>query len=213
MDRPLTVVVLVGLVVVAGCAGGADRTPEPIRGEATPATVSQSGLSSSGYEQVTVDSQRVNRTGTIDVSGDVEMTVNYQVRATAQQAVYRKSDAELPSVFALFSVPLVSPDSVDVSIDPMGDRPLSEVAARSQETYADFGDLEHVTNASVTLLGTETTLQKYATTADADGNTVDVYVYVAVVEHDGDVVRAVAVLPQEADDAEMVRTLLASAQH
>lgn len=213
MNRIFAVVALAGLVAIAGCAGGADRTPEPIRGDAAQATASQSGLSSAGYEQVSVDSVRVNRTGTIDVSGDVEMTVNYQVRATAQRALYRKSDADSPSVFALFSVPLVSPDSVDVTIDPMGDRTLSEVASRSQETYSDFGDLEHVTNESATLLGTDTTLQKYATSADTGGNTVDVYVYFAVVEHDGDVVRAVAVLPQDADDSEAVRTLLESAQH
>ena len=145
----------------------------------------------------------MNRTGTIDVAGDVEMTVGYRVRATARRAVYRTPERD----------PLVSPESIDLDIDPLGDRSTREVVALAQGVYADVGELEHVENGSATLLGTETTLSKYATTAVAGGSPVDVFVYVAAVRHGGDVVRAVAVVPRAADDQEAVRTLLAAADH
>lgn len=212
MVRTFTVVALACVVILAGCGGG-DRTPQPLRGEATAATAGQDALSAADYEQVAVESMQVNRSGTLDVSGDVELTVNYQIYATAQRATYEHSSTDSPSVFALLSVPLVSPDAVDVTLDPMGDRSLREVTDRAQPTYTNVGPLDHVSNKSATLLGTDTTLQKYATTAEADGSTVDVYVYIAVAEHNGDLIRAVAVLPQDADAPETVRTLLESAQH
>lgn len=213
MTRPLAAVVLTVLLVVAGCSGPGDRTPQPIEGTASPATVGGDALSSAGYEEVTVGSDRVNRTGTIDVSGDVELVVDYQARATAQRAVYRTTDSDPPSVFAVYSAPLVSPESVGVVIDPLGDRSTAEIVGRVQGIYADPGQLDHVENSSATLLGNETTLAKYATTATFEGSSVDVFVYVASVRHDGDVVRAVAVVPRDADDLGTVRSLLSAVDH
>lgn len=213
MRPPLAALVLAVLLVLAGCAGPGDRTPEPIEGSASRATVGDDGLSAAGYEEVTVEEDRVERRGTLDVSGDVELVVDYHVDATAQRAVYRDADADPPSVFALYSVPLVSPDQIDVRIDPLGDRSTADVAALAQGVYGEFGALEHVTNRTVSLLGSETTVANYRTTARSDGTSVDVSVYVAAVEHDGDVVRAVAVLPQADGDFDVVRTLLESTRH
>lgn len=213
MTRWAVPLLVAALLVVAGCAGPGDRTPEPIEGTASAATVGEAALSSAGYELVGVGADQVNRTGTIDVSGDVELTVDYRVDATAQRAVYRRAGAEAPAVFALHSAPLVSPDSVDVTLDPLGDRSAATVVTRAQDVYADVGSLDHVENTTATLLGTETTLAKDATTATADGERVEVFVYVALVRHRGDVVRAVAVLPRADDDPETVRSLLTAAEH
>jgi hypothetical protein len=100
-----------------------------------------------------------------------------------------------------------------VTLDPLGDRSAATVVTRAQDVYADIGSLDHVENTTATLLGTETTLAKDATTATADGERVEVFVYVALVRHRGDVVRAVAVLPRADDDPETVRSLLAAAEH
>lgn len=213
MLRPVTVVAVATLLVLAGCSGPGDRTPQPIEGTASQATVGEDGLATAGYEEVTVESDRVNRTGTLDVSGDVELRVDYRVRATAQRAVYRTTGGDAPSVFAVYSAPLVSPDAVAVTIDPLADRSTAEVATVVQATYGDFGEFDHVDDGSATLLGNETTLAKHATTAEVDGSTVDVFVYVARTEHGGDVVRAVAVVPRAADDPETLRTLLSALQH
>lgn len=213
MNRPLFVVALAALVALAGCSGPGDRTPEPIEGTAAPATVGADALAAAGYEAVAVEPDQVNRTGTIDVSGDVELNVQYRVRATARRAEYRSSGADPPSVFAVHAVPVVSPASVDTPIDPLGDRSTAEVVARAQRTYGDLGDLEGVENTTVTLLGTETTLATYATTAETGGARVDVFVSVASVEHEGDVVRAVAVVPRAAADGAPLGTLLDGVRH
>lgn len=213
VTRPLVAAALAALLVLAGCSGPADRTPEPIEGTASEATVGEDGLSTTGYETVVVESDRVNRTGTLDVSADVELQVDYQVRATAQRAVYRSTDGGPPSVFAVYSAPLVSPDSVAATIDPLGDRSTPDVVAIAQGVYGNVGELDHVENGSATLFGNETTLAKYATAAEADGSSVDVFVYVAAVEHEGDVVRAVAVVPRAADDPGAIRSLLSAVGH
>lgn len=213
MARPLVVLALVALLVLAGCGGPGDRTPQPLEDAASPATVEAGALSAANYQEARVDSDRVVRTGTIDVSGDVELSVNYRAEVTAKRAVYRHRDADPPAVFAVYSVPLVSPERVDITIDPLGDNSTAEVAARSQTTYSAFEGLEHVENTTTTALGNETTLRTYEATASADGATVDVFVYVATVEHDGDVLRAVAVLPRADDDPDTVSTLLDGVQH
>lgn len=213
MLRGVTAIALAVLLVLAGCSGPGDRTPEPIEGTASAATIDDDDLSAAGYERALVESRGVNRTGTIDVSGDVEMTVEYRVRATARRAVYRSTDGDLPSIVALYSVPLVSPDSVDATIDPLGDRSTAAVVGRVQGTYADVQSLEWVENRSVKLLGNETTLVEYATTAAVDGQSVDVVVSVARVRHAGDVVRVVVILPRDSADPTAVRRLLGAVQH
>lgn len=213
MSRGVTAVVLAAILLLAGCSGPGDRTPQPLEGTASAATVGDDALSAAGYERVAVESDRVNRTGTIDVSGDVELSVDYQVRATARRAVYRTPDRDPPSVFALYSAPLVSPDAVATTIDPLGDRSRRDVVGRVLGTDAGVGPLDHVENATVGFLGNETTLAKYATTATVDGSPVDVFVYVAAVRHGGDVVWAVAMVPRTDDDPEAVRQLVEGARH
>jgi len=213
MVRSPGAVLLAALLVVAGCSAPGDRTPQPLEGTATEATVGTEALSAGGFETAQVDARRVNRTGTLEVSGDVSLVVDYRVRATAQRAVYRSSGSDPPAVVAVHSAPLVSPDSVAATIDPLGDRSTAAVVERVQGVYGDLGTLEPLENGTATLLGNETTLARYGTTADVDGAAVEVVVYVAVVRHAGDVVRAVAVLPRAADDPATVRGLLSAVEH
>ncbi len=210
--RRTRVALLLTLVVLAGCnAGPGDRTPEPIEAEASAATVPEealpsSGLSESGREEVAVD-----RSGTLSVSGDVEMNLGYQVRATGWRTTYRLADGR--AVFGLYTVPLAEPERVDVRIDPLGDRSLPAIVATAQTTYSDPGDLERVQNRTATLLGTETTVEQFAGTATRDGETVAVTVHVTTVDHEGDRVRAVAVAPRGTDNWNQLRGLLENTAH
>ncbi len=214
MTRPSVVIVVALAIVLAGCGGdGGNRTPEPIEGTASTATVGGDALSETGYAEATDETTTVNRSGTLDVSGDVELTVNYRIIATGQRTVYRSDGSTPPAVFALLTVPVVSPDSVDVDLDPLGDRSTVEVVTRAQGTYRDFDEFERVRNRTVETLGAEVTLQEFATTATTDSGSVSVSVFIARVEHEGDVVRAVAVLPADAADPGVVRTLVSAIQH
>ena len=205
-------VLLLALVVLAGCnAGPGDRTPEPIKVSASEATVPAESVSGAGFSADGVEEVGVDRSGTLSISGDVEMDLGYQVRATGWRATYRASDSE--TVFGLYTVPMAEPERVDARIDPLGDRSLSEVVAGAQTTYGDPGDLEPVQNRSVTMLETETTIQQFAGTATRDGETVEVTVYVATVDHDSDRIRAVAVAPRGADDWDRLQGLFESVTH
>lgn len=210
--RHVRVALLLSLVVLAGCnAGPGDRTPEPIEAEASAATVPEGALSASGFSEGGREEIAVDRSGTLSVSGDVEMNLGYQVRATGWRTTYRSADGA--TVFGLYTVPLAEPERVDAQIDPLGDRSLSEIVAGAQTTYSDPGELERVQNRTVSILETETTVQQFAGRATRDGETVAVTVYVATVDHEGDRIRAVAVTPREADNWDTLRGLFENTAH
>lgn len=211
MRQGFALATLAVLVVLAGCSGGGGdggRTPQPIEANASQATVGADALSGTGFTEESVERVRVNRSGTLQISGDVQMSLGYQVRATGWRAVYR-SDA---AVFALYTVPLAKPERVAATIDPLGDRSLATVVDGAQDTY-DVGGLDHERNRTATVLGDERPVRQYAGSATADGESVDVTVHVATVEHDEDVVRAVAVTPVDAADWATVRELLGGVEH
>lgn len=210
--RHTWVVFVLVLVVLAGCnAGPGDRTPEPIEASASQATVGGGTLSAAGFSEVGVEETDVRRSGTISISGDVEMDLGYQVQATAWRAEYGSGDGV--SVFALYTVPMTQPERVDVRIDPLGDRSLADVVANAQSVYADPGEFEHVENRTVTALDSETTVQEYTATATREGSQTDVTVYVTRIDHESDRIRAVAVVPRDADSWETVRQLVENIEH
>jgi len=203
---------LVTLVVLAGCsAGPGDRTPEPIEAEASAATVPDSAVSAADFAESGREEVAVNRSGTLSISGDVEMDLGYQIRGTGWRSTYSSTDGK--TVFGLFAVPLAEPERVDAQIDPLGDRSLSDIVAAAQTTYSDPGELERVQNRTASVLGSETTVQQFSGTATRDGETVEVTVYVASVDHEGDRIRAVAVTPRGADDWNELRSLFENTTH
>jgi hypothetical protein len=206
------VILLLTLVVLAGCsAGPGDRTPEPIEAEASPATVSGGALSATEFSESGREEVDVDRSGTLSISGDVEMSLGYQVRATGWRTTYRAAEGK--TVFGLSAVPLAEPERVDVRIDPLGDRSLPDVVTAAQTTYSDPGELARVRNRTVSVLGTEETVQQFAGTATRDAETVEVTVYVATVDDDGDRIRAVAVTDREADHWNRLRRLFENIDH
>jgi hypothetical protein len=210
-NRPRLFLV-VALVVLAGCnAGPGDRTPEPIEADASAATVPDEAVSTAGFSRSSREEVAVNRSGTLSISGDVEMSIGYQIRATGWRTTYRSADGGM--VFGLYTLPLTGPERVDAQIDPLGDRSLSEVVAVAQTAYSEPGDFERVQNRTVSILGAETTVEEFAATATRDGETVEVAVYVASVDREGDRIRAVAVTPRGADDWSKLSGLFESTAH
>jgi hypothetical protein len=65
----------------------------------------------------------------------------------------------------------------------------------------------------VTVLGTETTVRQFSGTATRDGGTAEVTVYLAVVDHGSDRVRAVAVAPRDVEEWERLRPVFEDVSH
>ena len=179
--------------------------------EASQGTVAETALSEAGFTESSVERVAVNRSGTLQISGDVQMNLGYRVNATGWRAVYESSDGR--SAFGLYTVPQAKPDNVAATIDPLGDRSLGSIVGGAQDTYSDTSGLEHVQNRTATVLDSERTVQQYAGSATDNDESTDVTVYVATVDHDGDIVRAVAVVPADADDWSAVRPLFGGVQH
>jgi hypothetical protein len=212
MRRAWVALVLVAVLVLAGCnAGPGDRTPAPIEATASEATVPGGALSDAGFSASGVEEVQADRSDTLSVSGDVEMDLGYQVRATGWRAGYRSPDGG--TVFALYTVPLAEPERADAQIDPLGDHTTPEVVAEAQTGYSDPSGLEHERNRTVTVLGAETTVQQFSGTATRDGETAEVTVYLATVDHESDRVRAVGVEPRDVDSWETLRTLFENVSH
>jgi hypothetical protein len=164
MHRGWLLVVLAVTVALAGCGGAGDRTPEPIEATAAQATVDATTLSETGFTESAVEQVRVNRSGQLTISGDVNMD-------------------------------------------------LAAIVGGAQDTYSEPTDLEHARNRTTTVLGARRTVQQFSGTATAGGEPSDVTVSVATVEHDGDVVRAVAVTSAGTDDWPRLRGLFGGVTH
>lgn len=206
--------VLLAMVVVAGCGGGGQATPEAIVANASTATVGEDVAADAGYGNETVTQEAFTDTGRIAVSGDIEFETEYRLRGTAWSAIYRGSGSGSPSpVFALLAVPQVRPEAVDVAVNPLRDRSPTEIATRAQDTYGDIENVSHIANRSVTILGNETAVPTYEATATVDGQSVAVVVHLAMVRDGTDIVTAVAIHPEGATQGDAVVRLLEAIEH
>lgn len=111
------------------------------------------------------------------------------------------------------SVPEVRQDQVDIEIDPLPERTPTEIIELADTAYTDFDDVTHVENRSATFLGTDTTLRSFTATAQVDGSPVDVAIHVAKTRHEGDVVTAVAIQPENASDPTTMVALIDAIDH
>ena len=103
-------------------------------------------------------------------------------------------------------------------INPIGRAPLDELVDRVSDMAAEDDeeevDLEHVESVEITVLGTETDVEKYESTLESDDDELEVFVYVTRVGHEGDYVVAVGALPKllEAEEPALFE-MLAGIEH
>jgi hypothetical protein len=116
-------------------------------------------------------------------------------------------------VFRLVSTPAV--EVAGQSYNPVGDYSNDRLArfAAEQSGSLSAAGLERVSSRRVLVLGTETTVTKYATTTTIGGQEVDVFVHVTKVRDGDDYVVAIGVYPRAVDQESEVLTLLRSVEH
>ena len=202
---------LVGLLVVSsGCVGL--LTGETVEFESSPASVSDSALEETGYEQSIADEQTIERT--VDVAGQ-ERTI----RVTNHVRQYQRG-IDLGPVgevnagsFIVFSTPSasVAGQTLNPAASWSNERLVEEVASRNDQ----ISDVEFQRNRSVDALGESREVAVFSGTTTIEGQEVDVLIHLASFEHEGDVVVAVAVYPERIDDRESPRvdTLLGGLSH
>lgn len=208
----MAAVALVAVVALAGC-GGSGSAPETAVVEGSPATLPADATSEAGYESAGGTNRTVNTSVTLSISGDVRLDVTREVSATVPVRRYVRSTDAGAVRLSLVAVPLVRP----VPDRPEVRSPVDSTPARLATFLGADGDapaladatFDRVANGTVTLLGTETDLTVFETTADGT----DYLLATATVRHDGDEVSAVAVWPAAVDERDRLADLLAAVEH
>lgn len=203
----LTAVALAVLVALAGCG----MLTGDLSFSASPATVDDATLEDTGYEEANVSEQVVTRE--FSAAGQSK-----NVTVTNHVAMYERS-VDVPvlgeqraAVFGAFASPEVS--VLGQSFNPIEDYSDRELAALAQDQYSGLTVGDQVGTRSVTVLGKSANVTKFDGEAAIGGSTVDVYVHVTKVKHDGDFVVAIAIYPQALDgEQESVDELLAGLRH
>ena len=202
---------LVGVLVVSsGCTGLI--TGETVEFDSAPATVSDTALEETGYEQSMADEQTLERT--VTVAGQ-ERTI----RVTNHVRQYQRG-IDLGPVgevnagrFIAFSTPSasVAGQTLNPAASWSNERLVEEVASRNDQ----INDVEFQRNRSVDALGESREVAVFSGTTTIEGQEVDVLIHLTSFEHEGDVVVAVAVYPERIDDRESPRvdTLLGGLSH
>ncbi|MFB6269375.1 MAG: DUF6517 family protein [Halobacterium sp.] len=210
MDRQTTVAVaLAVLVATTGCLGILEG---PVEFSASKATVQDSALDQTGYEEVAVNKSEVSRE--FSAAGQSK-----NVSVTNWVAMYERSVSvpalgeQRAAVFGAFASPEV--EVLGQTFNPIDHYSEKELAELAQQQYSSLDIGQSVGTRSVTVLNASTNVTKFEGTATlGGGQSVDVYVHVTKVEHDGDIIVAVAIHPQQLDgEQERIDTLLRNLEH
>lgn len=201
--------VLAGLpaLLLAGCTDLLREREVVFRAET--ATVSEAALAETGYEEVGIRDERVERE-----FDSVDRTV---VVVNAIAAYSRTVSAGgLEGDLGRFTV--LSTPKIDVvpgrPANPVGDMDDDDLAETFQAEYDDVGDVERLDRRIAEMLGGDVAVSRYAAGARTeDGQRVDVTLHVAQVESSDDFVVARGVVPERLDERDRIDRLLGGIRH
>ncbi|MDS0282932.1 DUF6517 family protein [Haloarcula onubensis] len=226
MRRVILTAVVALLVVSSGCVGL--LTGETVEFEASEGTVSDGTLDSTGYESNNTSERTITR----DVSffGQertiriVNQVTRYSKRgnlanATGNETLARaieRGEVDSTTVpglsrFVVLTSPgaTVAGQSLNPAASWSNERIFEEVAGQTGQ----LNDLEKDGSRTTESLGESRTVTEFTATTEVEGREVDVRAHVVSFEHEGDVVVAVGVHPENVDEAENVDELLGGLEH
>lgn len=211
MKRTAAALLLAGLLLTSGCLG-LITGEEALKFESGQATVSQQAQADTGYEKAREDDQVVTRAfGVANQTREVEVT-NHVVEYKRQVSLPVLGTQELAR-FTVLATPKVK--IAGKTFNPVGNLSNRELAEQLQEKYETVQNVQLEGNRTVTVLGEETRVSKFAAEAQIQGGqTADVYLHIAQAETENDFVVMVAVYPQDLDGEQgKVDRLLEGVQH
>jgi hypothetical protein len=192
--------VLVGLLVLsAGCADFLTGDG-PLEYAASEVSVSEENRAAAGF--VESQNRTVNLNRTVEFQNE-----SRELRISNHASVYRKSgDSSGPAPIAVAVVATPQAETLGVALNPVQNMPLDRVVTFASEAGADFGgtldSLSRDGTWQATVLGESREITRFtATVTTDDGQTVDAYLHVLKVRHDGDFVLAAAATPQTLQDS------------
>lgn len=192
------------LVVLAGCSGGMTTF------EADAAAVSDGVVTETNYEFHGTADQTVERR--VEVVG-VEQTVTVINR----MSTYEKA-IEIPEIGSrkVAAVTVLSSPSVGFAgseFNPIAEFTAQDLADTVGDEREGLTVDERTGESTVETLGTQVTVTRFTGTQSLGPTNVDVAIHVTKLKHDGDFVAVFAVYPQQLNDGETVRQMIAGLVH
>ncbi len=205
-----------GVALTGGLAGclGFVTGDEPLEVSASPGSVSQSALDSTGYVENTVEEAAIEETFEVaDQSRTVRLTNWHSQydRAVEIELVERFQGA----AFSVLSTPKF--EIAGQSVNPIDRWDTDRIAEMVQDRYEGLEDLQSVGEYSTSMLGAEPTITEYEGAAGIAGSsvTIDLRLHVSeAVDHGEDFVLAIGVYPDVLpEEEESVQTLFEGVEH
>lgn len=180
--RALTLAVL---LVLSGCTGA--MSGGSFTFSASDAYVEESTLSSTPWEVRSESSPSFEHD--FEVQGQ-----SVHVELNAHVTYYGADYQNAPLGFAgVLSTPTAS--VAGQQLNPLGEVGYDTLIERALSRSDQFGETREVERHEMTVLGRETEVVEYASTAESEGRTHDVRILVTRVEHEGDYVVVAGVYP------------------
>lgn len=201
----------VGVILAGSTAGCLDSVPflgdEPIGFEAATASVSQSVLDETGYEEHRRRDVGVERTYEVGgQSQDVVVTnrqVEYDKAVDLASAGIPVEQRQRAAFVTTLSTPQV--DVLGQTFNPVGDMDSEDLAAMVQDRYAGFSGMQSVGQEAATMAGQSTTVGEFEAEADLTGGgvTVNLTLHIAeAVEAGSDFVVGIGAYPTRLQEQE-----------
>lgn len=208
--QTVTAVFVTVMITTAGC--GFITGSEALTFSATPATVSDQALQNTGYEEVAVTEQVVERNFSAAGQTRTVKVVN-QLAKYERQIDMGPLGSKRAGVFVAFTSPEVS--VLGQTFNPIAEMTTQELLSRFDSQYESMSVGSKVGSRSIMILGQSRTVDKYEGTANIGGSQVQVYIEITqVFKHGSDYVVAIAIYPQQStESSERVKTLFQGLQH
>jgi hypothetical protein len=196
------------LVLTSGCLGVLSSASTTF--EADPADVDSAAASQTGFEKNGTRDDTITREVGPDGLSETVTVVN-------KVTTYEKS-LEIPLLgsmrLGVFSV--VSTPAVEVGgqvFNPIADYSNARLVDLVTDRFGTLSNPEQVSSRRLQVVGTETTVTKYAATTTVEGQEIDVFVHVTKVRDGDDFLVGVGVYPQTLDQESEILTLLRAIEH
>lgn len=212
------------LAVTSGTAGCLERIPflgdEPVKFEATAASVPDPTLQETGYEVHTVKKDVIERT--FEAGGETQDVVVTNWRAEYDKAIDLSSigltgdQRYQAAIFTALTTPKV--EVLGRTFNPVAEMNAAELAEMIQERYDGIDDVQQVGEETASISGQSTTVGEFETEAElvAAGTSVDLTLHIAeAVESGDDLIVAVGGYPRaiRVQEKAPVFTLMAAVEH
>jgi hypothetical protein len=180
--------------------------------EASPATVGDSTLSETGYQQAgDQESEEMRVERTLEAGGQSRDVVAVNYISQYEKNVEFLGQEKRAAVFIAFSTPEV--EVLGETFNPVGDMNNKELIEQVQGKYEGLSVGDEVGTRETEILGSTAEISKFEGRADLDGTTIDVYIHVGQTDHDGDIVIPIAVYPQMVEEEPETFTNMNGIEH